>query len=317
MKSKEPLRTKDERQPASEPLLRSAAKPQGKNGQGAMVHIQRTVGNQAAQRLLSSTGLTIMKPGHEQEKAAERNAEAISAGRKPEPATLTNSGLAQARLSRAGAAGGARSSNETAGKPALESPATAATLPSNGVAGKLAPTAPASCRTIAPDSRVGFSGAKISAGVNGSEGPPAGSNLNSGQPLPLSVRRFFEQKFEHDLGGVRVYVDDRAAQSAAALHASAYTVGGNIIFGRDAYKPGEPGGIKLLAHELSHVLQQSHGAPRMIQRKEPPDTEEVATTDYGNGLVLQQWPARGLALLTYRGRNWMQFAWTPGEGRQL
>jgi len=87
MKSKEPLRTKDERQPASEPLLRSAAKPQGKNGQGAMVHIQRTVGNQAAQRLLSSTGLTIMKPGHEQEKAAERNAEAISAGQKPEPTT--------------------------------------------------------------------------------------------------------------------------------------------------------------------------------------------------------------------------------------
>lgn len=209
MKSKEPLRTKDERQPASEPLLRSAAKPQGKNGQGTMVHIQRTVGNQAAQRLLSSKGLAIMDRGHEQEKAAERNAEAIGAGRKPEPATLTNSGLAQASPAREGA--------------------TAATRFSNGVAGTPAPAAPTSSRTIAPDSPAAYSGGKISAGVRGNEGPPAGANVNSGQPLPLSVRRFFEQKFQHDLGGVRLYLDDRKTQPTAAWQPSTNIAGRSMV----------------------------------------------------------------------------------------
>jgi hypothetical protein len=63
----------------------------------------------------------------------------------------------------------------------------------------------------------------------------------------------------HDFGGVRVHTDTASASSAAALHARAYTVGSNIVFGAGQYAPGRPLGRALLAHELVHVIQQSRG----------------------------------------------------------
>jgi hypothetical protein len=65
-----------------------------------------------------------------------------------------------------------------------------------------------------------------------------------------------ESRFGHDFSRVRVHTDARAAESAHALNASAYTVGGNIVFGDDRYKNHTPKGRQLLAHELSHVMQQ-------------------------------------------------------------
>lgn len=291
MKTQEKSRTEDQRQPAQPLPQRTAAKPLA-GWQGSVLQIQRTAGNQAAQRLLSPTGLTILAPDHEQEKAAEHNAEAIGAGEKP----LIND-TAKSSTAKEGTAVGARSPNASTASPAPVPEVS----PSSNLGGTDSGTAAA---------RNG----KFSAGVNGGEGPPPGINPNSGQPLPPSVRRFFEERFERDLGGVRVYVDEDAARSAAALQANAYTIGSNIVFGRNTYNPGTPQGTKLLAHELTHVLQR-HNGPQLIRRQE--GTAEVSTTDYGNGLVLQQWPERGLALLTYQGRNWMQFSWTVGAGRRF
>lgn len=78
----------------------------------------------------------------------------------------------------------------------------------------------------------------------------------AGKPLPPSTRDFFEPRFEQDFSRVRIHTDTRAAQSARALNAYAYTVGHDIVFGAGQYAPEERAGRRLLAHELTHVVQQ-------------------------------------------------------------
>jgi hypothetical protein len=65
-----------------------------------------------------------------------------------------------------------------------------------------------------------------------------------------------EPRFGHDFGKVRIHTDARASQSAQAVNALAYTVGPQIVFGAGQYQPGAPSGQRLLAHELTHVVQQ-------------------------------------------------------------
>jgi hypothetical protein len=78
-----------------------------------------------------------------------------------------------------------------------------------------------------------------------------------GEPLDERSRRFFEPRFGHDFGQVRIHADRRAADSADAIHANAYTVGQDVVFGPGRYAPDSAGGRALLAHELAHVAQQS------------------------------------------------------------
>ena len=77
-----------------------------------------------------------------------------------------------------------------------------------------------------------------------------------GQPLDTTTRAFMEPRFGHDFSQVRVHSDERAAKSAQAVSALAYTVGRNIVFGTGQYTPGTSTGRKLLAHELTHIVQQ-------------------------------------------------------------
>lgn len=82
-------------------------------------------------------------------------------------------------------------------------------------------------------------------------------DLGSGQPLDLSTRAFFEPRFGHDFGGVRVHSGPSAAGSAREVNALAYTVGNDIVFGAGQYAPGSTSGRSLLAHELVHVVQNA------------------------------------------------------------
>lgn len=77
-----------------------------------------------------------------------------------------------------------------------------------------------------------------------------------GQPLDKGTRAFFEPRFGHDFSQVRVHTDAKAAESTQAMNASAYTVGRDVIFGRGQYTPDNVKGCRLLAHELTHVVQQ-------------------------------------------------------------
>ena len=82
-----------------------------------------------------------------------------------------------------------------------------------------------------------------------------------GRALEGQTRAFFESRFQHDFGGVRVHTDAQAARSAESVNAMAYTVGSHIVFGSGRYSPQAQSGQRLLAHELTHVVQQTgHGA---------------------------------------------------------
>lgn len=77
-----------------------------------------------------------------------------------------------------------------------------------------------------------------------------------GRPLPPATRAFMERRFGHDFADVRVHTDRRAAASARAIDALAYTAGPDIVFGAGQYAPRNGRGRALLAHELAHVVQQ-------------------------------------------------------------
>ena len=94
-----------------------------------------------------------------------------------------------------------------------------------------------------------------------------------GHPLDESTRTDLEGRFGADFRGVRVHTDDRAAASAVALGANAFTTGRDIYFGAGRYSPSTQEGKRLLAHELTHVVQQSAG-------QQPSRTESA-----GNGEI--------------------------------
>ncbi|WP_308367764.1 MULTISPECIES: DUF4157 domain-containing protein [unclassified Microbulbifer] len=101
-----------------------------------------------------------------------------------------------------------------------------------------------------------------------------------GRPLSDSVRGFFEPRFGRDFSQVRVHTDSNAGNVAHSLHARAFTSGQDVVFGAGQYSPETSDGRHLLAHELTHVVQQSTGAsgPQpFIQRRrctssDAPDT---------------------------------------------
>jgi len=81
----------------------------------------------------------------------------------------------------------------------------------------------------------------------------------AGSPLDADTRVDMESRLGHDFGDVRVHTDSRAHDSATAVNAHAYTVGSNVVFQRDKYDPSSTEGKTMLAHELTHVVQQRSG----------------------------------------------------------
>lgn len=82
-----------------------------------------------------------------------------------------------------------------------------------------------------------------------------------GTPLAPSLRDSFERRLGHSLDNVRIHNDSRAADSARAVHARAYNVGSDIVFGAGQFAPATSGGKQLLTHELTHVIQQRGREP--------------------------------------------------------
>lgn len=91
--------------------------------------------------------------------------------------------------------------------------------------------------------------------------PSVESGINSlrgsGQPLPESTRSFMEPRFGADFSGVRVHTDSNANHLARSINAKAFTVGKDVVFGSGQYAPETSGGKQLLAHELTHTVQQA------------------------------------------------------------
>lgn len=87
-----------------------------------------------------------------------------------------------------------------------------------------------------------------------------------GRPLDAATRAFMEPRFGHDFSQVRVHANAKAAESARAVNALAYTAGREVVFGKGQYAPHTRDGQRLIAHELTHVVQQQSTARSDILR---------------------------------------------------
>lgn len=98
---------------------------------------------------------------------------------------------------------------------------------------------------------------------------------SAGRALDPQARAYFEPRFRRDFSMVRVHCDGRAGHAARTLDARAYTSGHHIVFGEGQYRPGSGDGRKLLAHELTHIVQQG-GRRGVLQRSPLSDSVKAA-----------------------------------------
>jgi hypothetical protein len=130
-----------------------------------------------------------------------------------------------------------------------------------------------------------------------------------GEPLGAEVRQDMEAAFGHDFGRVRIHADDRAARSADAVAAAAYTSGHHVVFASNRYAPAATEGRRLLAHELAHVAQQagssSAGSASPHEVSAPGDPAERQADAWADAaLASSPWiaaPARGPAVAAAPG----------------
>lgn len=114
---------------------------------------------------------------------------------------------------------------------------------------------------------------------------------SQGHPMDQATRSFFEPRFGHDFSQVRIHTDPRASESAKAINAKAYTFGNQIVFSSSQYQPQTPQGRHLLAHELTHVVQQEGardtdgGTVHRAVELRPPGRGEASAFDRANELV--------------------------------
>ncbi len=131
-----------------------------------------------------------------------------------------------------------------------------------------------------------------------------------GQPMEPALRHFMEARFKHDFSGVRVHTDAEANASAKSMGALAYTYGQDIFFDASSFRPNTPHGLTLIAHELSHVVQQSrHPLPLNEELRVEPETssaeveaDRTALAVVAPGPVNEQPSARSRGL--NRGAGW-------------
>src|ERR1051325_10225721 len=110
---------------------------------------------------------------------------------------------------------------------------------------------------------------------------------SSGQPLDAATRAYMEPRFGHNFSNVRVHTNAEAAQS---INAWAFTVGQDVVFDAGRYRPDTEAGRRLLAHELTHTIQQSsttsasEGLPTMEAGSQPEREADAAATNVGMGM---------------------------------
>jgi Domain of unknown function (DUF4157) len=145
----------------------------------------------------------------------------------------------------------------------------------------------------------------IQTGVEGTFGQDAertpgaivNETLNApGEALDPTVRTLMESRFGVDFGGVRVHTDAGAAESAGAIQAHAYTSGQDVVFAQGRYAPGTAEGQRLLAHELTHVVQQAAGpvagtptADGSLSISDPEDAFEQAADAHAGQVMGSAW----------------------------
>lgn len=126
--------------------------------------------------------------------------------------------------------------------------------------------------------------------ASGGEAPPLVETvLNSpGQALDGTTRSFMEPRFGRDFSHVRIHTDAQAQESARAVDAAAYTVGSHVVFGADRFQPHSIVGRQLLAHELTHVLQQAPNTATAVSLQRQPAGGGSKATPFIKEVVVDQ-----------------------------
>ena len=217
----------------SDSRMRRTDHPQSVNPSvDRILFLQRTVGNQAVERLIKSGALQaklrIGQPGDKYEQEADRVADAVM--RMPEPGV-------QRQV-----------------EPEEEEEKVLQTKP---LVDQITPLVQ---RQVEEEEEEEMLQAKSTEDATPEVPNDLESQINAikggGRPLAESERAYFEPRFGVDFSRVRVHTDTRAADSARELNAQAYTVGRDMVFGAGQYVPETTSGQRLLAHELTHVVQQ-------------------------------------------------------------
>jgi hypothetical protein len=112
-----------------------------------------------------------------------------------------------------------------------------------------------------------------------------------GQPLSPVSRAFFEPRFGVDFSNVRVHADSKAAYLAGSIQAKAFTIGRDVVFGAGQYAPETSGGKHLLAHELTHVVQQRKKVAKESVQRWGPGGHYSLTTNAVNDVFDQPSPS--------------------------
>jgi lipoprotein-anchoring transpeptidase ErfK/SrfK len=207
-----------------------------KNSSVDRIHfLQRTAGNQAVQRLIKSGALQaklrIGQPGDKYEQEADRVAEQVM--RMPESQALSGGTPYIQRMSLG-------CEDEVLSRQPIEEEDELRRQPIEEDEEELQAKATSDgISEVNPD---------IESHIQNMRG--------GGEPLPESARAYFEPRFGQDFSQVRVHSDAKAVESARAVNARGFTVGKDVVFGKGEYAPETVQGRKLLAHELTHVVQQ-------------------------------------------------------------
>ena len=254
-----------------------------------ILRAQRTRGNKFVQRLLKAgvirPKLTVSQPEDSYEQEADRVADAIM--RMPDPKADGRAAHGEARRSYL------QRKCSSCEEEDLQREAQDKGIPQSGERERL---------EVSPD---------VESGIKSLGG--------GGRPLADSLRAFFEPRFGHDFGHVRIHTGCEAAQLARAVNARAFTVGRDVVFGAGEYAPETTAGKRLLAHELTHVLQQAGGAAQRELRVEP--EQQRAAGASGDRAVLhgpsRRSPAAKVGSLLAPRRIQRLTIHTPGAGLGL
>ncbi len=204
--------------------------------------LHRTLGNQAVLHLLShrapalQTKLTINQPGDQYEQEADHVADHVM--RMPDPAAVADSSPPSASFS------------GSASVPHLQR--------------KCACGGSTEAGSVCPECEKKELMRSAAGPASAAEAPSIVHDVirSPGQPLDHSTRAFMEPRFGRDFSHVRIHADSSSSESASAISAQAYTVGRDIVFNTSNYSPQTTHGLRLIAHELAHVVQQTGATAR-------------------------------------------------------
>jgi len=257
-----------------------------------LLQLQQTIGNRAVSRFLQAK-LKVSEPGDKYEQEADRVADEVM--RMPEP-PISRAREWQGRQGEGEAATLQRKCAACASGQGLcpKCAEEEERMQRKPLAAQITPFLQRQAMEE-PDAKKAPAGSRS---IEGEESvPPIVYEVlrSPGQPLDAATRAFFESRFGHDFSRVRVHTDGRAADSARAVNAHAYTVGRDVVFAAGHYQPRTGKGRRLLGHELTHVMQESssvlHASPALVTMGEPGDAYEreadAMATQVGSGKAVE------------------------------